>query len=279
MGLFEMNKTAFEGAVRECSERLGRAYPPTVSITDVPCPYSLGNEVAHIHPYQGIICIWKKKLLSLNLDEIREVAAHEVAHLVSVEHDGKHAQAQAELELGIWHPPPGTVAINGGKKSNSKGNINDKKTNRRKKACSYYSCVKRTNLTLCIHCGKNFCEQHLNPKNPHLPPFKSKSRDMLEWRSLGHPCPEYPEYLKQKEKENLDERWNALEKMRPMRPDPEKLKNTSKWFSLPKSPSAEPVEPSPKGSYMAQHRAVAVKAETLSTSPISHCKASMWWID
>lgn len=154
MGLFEMNKIAFENAVRECSERLGRAQSPTVSITEVPCPYSSGNEIAHIHPYEGVICIWKKKLLSLNIDEVREVAAHEVAHLVSVDHDGKHAQAQAELQIGIWRSPPGVVTINGSKRTSSMGKSNPKKPSHKINICSYHSCTKRANLRPCVHCGK-----------------------------------------------------------------------------------------------------------------------------
>ena len=238
-----MNKIAFENAVRECSERLGRAQSPTVSITEVPCPYSAGNEIAHIHPYEGVICIWKKKLLSLNID-VREVAAHEVAHLVSVEHDGKHAQAQAELQIGIWRSPPGVVTVNGSTEVSSNTKIKIEKSSTAKNICYYHSCVKRTNLSSCIHCSKNFCDQHLTPKNPHLPPFKGKARDITEWKSHGHPCPDYPAYKKQKEKENLDKRWEALEKMRPRRADPEKLKNALKWFRLPRPPEAEPVEPS-----------------------------------
>jgi hypothetical protein len=141
MGLFEMKKMAFETAVRECSERLGYTRPPNVSITETPCPRSSENEIAHIHPYEGVICIWKKKLESLNLDEIKQVAAHEVAHLVSLEHDGKHAQAQDELEIGTWHPPPGVIAVSGSKKVPGAGL--SKKYSSGKNVCSYYLCKKR----------------------------------------------------------------------------------------------------------------------------------------
>ena len=104
-----------------------------------------------------------------------------------------------------------------------------------------------------------------------IPPFKGKARDITEWRSHGHPCPDYPAYKKQKEKENLDKRWEALEKMRPRRADPEKLKNAPEWFRLPRPPEAEPVESSPLNGDETQHRVDPVKIENrpepLESSP------------
>jgi len=189
MGLFEMKKIAFENAVQECSKRLDRTQPPNVSITETPCPLSSGDEIAHIHPYERIICIWKKKLESLNLDEIREVAAHEVAHLVSLDHDGKHAQAQAELEIGIWRPPPGVIVVNGNKEVPLAGP--DKEYPPEKNVCSCYLCKKRIDLHECKYCGKKFCTKHLPPKNPSLPPFKGKKEELEEWRKIGHACLDY----------------------------------------------------------------------------------------
>lgn len=127
-----MKKMAFENAVRECSERLGYTRPPKVSITETPCPLSSGDEIAHIHPHEGVICIWERKLESLNLDEIKQVAAHEVAHLISLRHDGKHAQAQTELEIGAWQPPPGVVIVNESKRESSRRQVKSKTRRPRK---------------------------------------------------------------------------------------------------------------------------------------------------
>jgi len=183
-----MKKIAFENAVQECSKRLDRTQPPKVSITETPCPLSSGDEIAHIHPYEKIICIWKKKLESLNLDEIREVAAHEVAHLISLDHDGKHVQAQAELEIGTWHPPPGVIAVSGSKVL---GAELSKKYPSGKNVCSYYLCKKRMNLHECKYCGKKFCTEHLPPKNPSLPSFEGEIKKLEKWRNSGHPCLDY----------------------------------------------------------------------------------------
>lgn len=150
MTLFDMKKTAFESAVRRCSKEKGLDPPPSVSITENPCPFSSG-EIAHIHIEERIICIWKKKLEELTLDQINKVAAHEVAHLISIEHGGKHAQAQAEIEIGIWSRSVGGVVIHGGKKVTPSTPDKPIRPGRRKKICSYYSCKKRTELVRCNH--------------------------------------------------------------------------------------------------------------------------------
>lgn len=209
-----MKKIAFENAVRRCSEAKGIDPPPRVSITEKPCPLSSGD-IAHIHIEGRIICIWKKRLEELTLDQIDKVAAHEVAHLISVEHGGKHAQAQAEIEIGIWSHSVGGVVIHGGKKVVPNISDKPKKPVRQKKICHYHSCKKRTELRRCVHCGELFCKEHLKPKYPTLPPFKRRGIVgriyMEDWRGSGHACPPYYDYLKAKEKEELDKRWKILD--------------------------------------------------------------------
>lgn len=218
-----MKKRAFENAVLEFSQNLGRPYPPKVSITETPCPLSSADEIAHIHPFENLICIWIKKLETLTLDEIRETAAHEVAHLISIEHDAKHAEAKSVLELATWRPPGGVAVINGGKKASRTTKIVKEKRVNRKNICSYFSCKVKTNLATCEHCGKLFCKEHLEPKPPYLPDFKRAALetkiDMEIWRKPGgHPCPPYYDYLKVKEKEEIEKRWQALNKMRELKP-------------------------------------------------------------
>jgi hypothetical protein len=241
--ILEMKKKAFENAVQECSKRLGIKRPPIVSITETPCPLSSSQEeIAHIHPYERIICIWKKKLESIDLDTIKQVAAHEVAHLVSFEHDWKHAQAQAELEIGTWRPPPGVIVVGGKKEKISfRPSVRSKeKRARRENICSYYSCRKRTGLQRCKYCGKLFCEEHLKPKPPYLPHFENPSiKNLLEmgkWRELGHPCPPYADYLEKKKKEDLEKQWKALDRMRELSPTP----------TLPPTPSPAPIIETPR---------------------------------
>lgn len=228
MTLFDMKKTAFENAVRRYSKTRGLDPPPNVSITENPCPLSAG-EIAHIHIEERIICIWKKKLEELTLDQIDKVAAHEVAHLFSIEHDGKHAQAQAELEIAGWSSSIGGVVIHGGKKVTPSASRRPKKRGRPKKICHYYSCKKRTKLFRCKYCGELFCKEHLRSKPPKLPPFKQRGVVgriyMEEWRKTGHACPPYYDYLKAKKKEDLEKRRRVLDKMRglPTVPPPREI--------------------------------------------------------
>jgi len=214
MTLFDMKKIAFENAVRRCSKDKGLDPPPSVSITENPCPFSTG-EIAHIHIEERIICIWKKKLEELTLDQINTVAAHEVAHLISIEHGGRHAQAQAELEIADWGRSIGGVVIHGGQKVASSTPDKPIKPRRREKICSYHSCNKRTDLGWCPYCEKFFCKEHLKPKRPRLPPFKQRGIvgriNMGIWRGSGHPCPPYYDYQKAKKKEDLEKRWKALD--------------------------------------------------------------------
>lgn len=212
--LLEMKKVAFEDAVQRCSKELGLAHPPIVSITDVPCPLSSSSdEIAHIHPEEKIICIWKRKLELIDLDTIEQVAAHEVAHLVSLLHDTKHLQAQIELQTRAWRPPGGTIVIDGSKKISSGVLEKSKKRAHRKNICAYHFCKKRTELSWCPYCEESFCKDHIKPKFPMLPPFEGKPMEMEEWRKSGHPCIAYSIYLKQKEKEDIDKRWEALDRL------------------------------------------------------------------
>jgi len=253
--ILEMKKGAFKDAVRRCSERLGLDRPPIISITETPCPLSSSSdEIAHIHPDERIICIWKKKLESIDLDTIEWVAAHEVAHLVSREHDGEHAKAQAELKTLIWRPPPGVVVINGRVEKSSRTLIAPTKISfTAKNVCSYHLCGKRTELRICRYCGKKFCKDHLKAKSPLLPPFKGKSRDMREWRKPGHPCPDYPTYLKQKEKEDLQKRWDVLNRMRGRRPTPVFIP-PEPLPEEPLTPTVPPAEPLPEKPSYVEHK-------------------------
>ncbi|HIE41262.1 MAG TPA: hypothetical protein EYP80_01215 [Candidatus Aenigmarchaeota archaeon] len=227
MTLFDMKRVAFENAVRRCSKRLGLKSPAKISITEKPCPIS-SDEIAHIHVEERIICIWKKKLEELTLDEIDKVAAHEVAHLVSIEHGGKHAQAQSELEIGIWSQSVGGVVIDGGKEVTTAAPDKPKKSKRRKKICSHHLCKKRKGLQFCAYCERFFCKEHIKPNSPTLPPFEYQGVigriRMEDWRGPGHACPPYYDYLQIKKREDLEKRREALNRMRGFRPAPREIK-------------------------------------------------------
>lgn len=89
----------------------------------------------------------------------------------------------------------------------------------RRLVCSHHSCKVKTDLVECEHCGKLFCSEHLEPRLPYLPNFESNTQEAKKaieaWRKPGgHACPPYYDYLKVKEKEEMERRWQALNKMR-----------------------------------------------------------------
>ncbi len=109
--LLERKKELLRKSVKDCAEELGVPYPIAVSITEEPCPMSTGDEAAHIHVEKGVICVWERKLSQMNFDRIKEVAAHEVAHLVSKKHGSTHADAETALKVRTWRPPSGVAWI------------------------------------------------------------------------------------------------------------------------------------------------------------------------
>jgi len=227
--LLEMKKGVFENAVRRCAKELGLDYAPKVSVTETPCPMSSGNEIAHIHPEEGIICIWQSKLAVLDFDTIEQVAAHEVAHLVSVKHGGLHARTQSELQQKIWRPPGGVVVIDGSEKGVKHGRRSKVKKRVSKNVCAYHDCNVKTRLRKCKFCGRYFCNDHINPAPPSFP-FSRDPVKMQMWREPGHPCPEHYDDLQRAKKEDLDKRWKALDELKKVRgpvvPEDFKLKPT-----------------------------------------------------
>ena len=51
------------------------------------CPKKKVNEVAHIHLPDGFICVSDSILKSMDFDDIKETASHEVTHLLNESHD------------------------------------------------------------------------------------------------------------------------------------------------------------------------------------------------
>lgn len=227
--LYEMKKRAFEDAVRKHSEGLGLGFFPKVSITEDPCPFATGGEIAHIHLEEKIVCIWRGRLESLNLDQIDDVAAHEVAHMASAEHDAKHVETQTRLGIRNFVRSARGVVIDGGKRVSRSKPAKPEKV-REKKICSHYDCNRKVKLRRCKYCKKLFCKEHLNPRAPSLPNLghgNRSTKSKKEEKAPGHPCPDYYDHVvksgREREKEELDKRWEALEGMRGLRSSPTKL--------------------------------------------------------
>ena len=86
--------------------------------------------------------------------------------------------------------------------------------------CSFHLCDKKgIELYQCSYCDKYFCEEHLNPKPPGMPRFKStKPKDLLFMEEYhkpgGHPCPSFVEFWEANEKKKREAYVKALDEMK-----------------------------------------------------------------
>jgi predicted metal-dependent hydrolase len=77
------------------------------------CPEENEDQLAHYHSDVNMICISKRQLTVLNFDDLEEVAAHEVAHILEPNHDTNFIREENINKQVGWIPPPGVVVING----------------------------------------------------------------------------------------------------------------------------------------------------------------------
>lgn len=91
--------------------------------------------------------------------------------------------------------------------------------NKAKDKCNYHLCDhKNKNLSECKYCKHLFCEEHIKPKTPGMPRFKSMNREdyefMEEWhRSGGHPCPSYVEVFEREREARKEEESKAFNRL------------------------------------------------------------------
>ena len=94
-----------------------------------------------------------------------------------------------------------------------------KKTKEKKKEkCNYHLCNRVGDFKQCKFCGNYFCEEHINPRIPQTPMFKSKSPEtwayMEEWHKKGgHPCVPYVDYWETHQEEEKQKWGNTLNKL------------------------------------------------------------------
>lgn len=108
--LLEIKKKKFIEVVnRICKNR----NLPTPYVNFDGCPEENEDQLAHYHPDVNMICISKRQLFVLNFDDLEEVAAHEVAHILEPNHDINFIREENINKQSGWTPPPGVVVING----------------------------------------------------------------------------------------------------------------------------------------------------------------------
>ncbi len=62
-------------------------------------------------------------------------------------------------------------------------------------SCSYHLCAEAKGLEKCPYCKEKFCNIHVFPKPPSMPPYRGSGIEQQEamelWRTSGHPCIPY----------------------------------------------------------------------------------------
>lgn len=88
--------------------------------------------------------------------------------------------------------------------------------------CDYHLCDKKTKLKRCKHCNNFYCDEHFLPKSPmsFSEAFRANKNviDTInlerKWRSSRHPCAPYREIESKKRIEDLEKKWNILDKLK-----------------------------------------------------------------
>ena len=79
------------------------------------CPAENRDQLAHYHSDVNMICISKRQLFVLNFEDLEEVAAHEVAHILEQNHDSNFRREENINKRIAWKPS-GVVVIYGNQK-------------------------------------------------------------------------------------------------------------------------------------------------------------------
>lgn len=221
-------KKFFEAVYRICKKR--DLQMPSINFKG--CDKEHGDQLAHYDPETNTICVSERQLNMLDFEDIEEVAAHEVSHILVQDHGSAFRTEEEVSSIAGFKPPSSTVTVQEGKKH--KASKKRKKSRADKTRCNYHLCRKRKKLTQCEYCKSYYCEKHLQPKPPGLPRFKStKPEDKLfmkEWRKKrGHPCAPYREYWVATQERKKKEYREALDKLIRSKPLKERYE-----YELPK---------------------------------------------
>jgi hypothetical protein len=107
--LLETKKKKFIEVVSKICKKRNLPIP---SLNFDGCPAENEDQLAHYHPDVNMICISKRQLTVLNFDDLEEVAAHEIAHILEQNHDSNFRNEENTNKIFAWKPS-GVVIIDG----------------------------------------------------------------------------------------------------------------------------------------------------------------------
>lgn len=192
--------------------------PPKIKFWDGECSQGKPNELAHIHTDKNLVCISKRRLKQMTMEQIEQTATHEVTHLIEVSHNDEFYVTENNVRQKIWKPELVVVT------DENKILVSKNKGSKNNDGCIV--CSERAKLKKCKYCKNNFCEEHIPPKMALTPNVVFNEKDPVlariyegEYRKGGsHPCPPYGERrlneLKDKEKISMDKLMEALDKIK-----------------------------------------------------------------
>ncbi|MBR9677089.1 M48 family metallopeptidase [Candidatus Woesearchaeota archaeon] len=187
-------KKFFEAVHRICKRRK----LPIPDLNFNGCSEESDDELAHYHPGSNTICVSKQKLVKLNFNDIEEVAAHEVSHIVKADHSPEFYRQEEVSKVAGFHAGPGVIHVDGNAKDTFK---KSRKSKDDKTRCNYHLCRKQRKLEQCPHCKNYYCHEHIKPFEPSL--MSTRGHEKHE---EGHPCAVYAEH-KIHEKKAQDNKW------------------------------------------------------------------------
>lgn len=202
----DAKKQLFINAVTQASKDIGLDRSPQIIFCDVYIPNHPTNTRACIDTTSRTIYVSCKYLIDMGYEEIRHTAIHEITHIFNPSHDGNFHRKCQDTRSASWKPEStsGLVMIDGGgrtcleqiNKENEEPTIDISR-------CNYHLCESHdTNLLKCEHCGGYFCLEHIEPYPPMMPKFRVPKK-FIKWKESknAHPCPDYYDYLVEKEKD------------------------------------------------------------------------------
>ena len=200
--------------VKYLTEKLELKMTPSVAFCDGFTPAGQ-NALACIDTSTWVIYISRIYLSKMDTAQIKETIAHEMAHLFDPTHEPGFHKKLTDINSALWKPEStsGIIMIDGsGRTEKTPGKTTKPKIN--KTHCNYHLCRKKTELTQCPHCKGYFCKDCIKPTIPGLP-NPDNPKEFYEWKlkEKCHPCPDYFDYLVEKEKEIIRKAEESLNRM------------------------------------------------------------------
>ena len=163
--LLRAKQDKFQQIVARTSNIIGMKKPKVIFWNTV-CPLDNGNELAHIHLDSYEICVSLLRLKQMTIEQIEDVATHEVTHMIESSHGDEFSTKHSDLKLASWISNKKTKVIS---------SVRENKIKKVIYRCNYHLCNLKKKLKICKYCNERFCERHVTAKLPGLPRFEGSS--------------------------------------------------------------------------------------------------------